>query len=311
MNNPQDKQHWANKKEAGFFIGMRFLFWSYRTLGYRVFTLALTPVVCYFFLFNRSARKASADYLQKLSTRHPQLNLKPSLKLTFRHFFSFSLSLLDKLNAWLNLVDYDAITFEGRDHLTSLIEQKKGAVIIGAHIGNLEVCRALSIKNPTLKLSILVHTKHANNFNSLLNQYSSTGNMELVQVTALNPSIAISLSEKVALGGVVVILADRTPVASKDRTVTANFLGHEALFPQGPFILASLLQCPVLTLFCIKQHNRHVIAIEPFANKLTLPRGKREHAITQYAQRFADILEQYCMRAPLQWYNMYDFWHKK
>ena len=47
-----------------------------------------------------------------------------------------------------------------------------------------------------------------------------------------------------------------------------------------------------------------------FSEKITLNRKEREQDLQRYAQSFADALEQQCVKAPLQWFNFYDFWAK-
>ena len=52
-----------------------------------------------------------------------------------------------------------------------------------------------------------------------------------------------------------VIVGDRTPPAQSGsaRVAHVDFLGAPAPFAQGPFILASLLDCPVYLCFCLRQ----------------------------------------------------------
>lgn len=42
---------------------------------------------------------------------------------------------------------------------------------------------------------------------------------------------------------------------------------------------------------------------------MRLPRKNREQAIVQTIQRYAERLQHYCLKAPLQWFNFFDFWH--
>ena len=55
-----------------------------------------------------------------------------------------------------------------------------------------------------------------------------------------------------------------------------TFSAREAPFPAGPFILASLLKCGVVTLFAVREGNRILIKCEPFADEVKLPRRGRE-----------------------------------
>jgi predicted LPLAT superfamily acyltransferase len=40
-----------------------------------------------------------------------------------------------------------------------------------------------------------------------------------------------------------------------------------------------------------------------------LPRGARPQALAELAAAYAARLEHHARRAPLEWFNFYDFWH--
>jgi len=45
-----------------------------------------------------------------------------------------------------------------------------------------------------------------------------------------------------------------------------------------------------------------------FRETIRLPRRGREEALTRLTAEYAARLEHFCLRAPLQWFNFYDFW---
>jgi predicted LPLAT superfamily acyltransferase len=120
------------------------------------------------------------------------------------------------------------------------------------------------------------------------------------------------LHEKIERGEFVVIAADRTSPTAMHRVTPAHFLGELAMFPQGPFILSALLECPVYLLFAIKNSHHsegtYDIFVERFADQLTFPRRQRECLLTEVIQQYANRLQHYCWLAPLQWFNFFDFW---
>ncbi len=177
-------------------------------------------------------------------------------------------------------------------------------VVFGSHLGNLEVLRALGTLGARVKLNVLVHTKHADSFNRILRLAGAT-DVELVQVTALDPTTAFALRERVDRGEWVVITGDRVPVHG-GRTVDVNFLGGTAPLPIGPYIIAGLLDCPAYLLFCLRHQGRNHVYFEPFADRhrLDAPNARRR-AGASCAQRFASRLEHYVRLAPLQWFNFY------
>ena len=284
---------------------------SYQLLGRRGFSLLLYPVMAYFFLAGRSARNASLDYLKAVhaqAAREGEGAKAPGWRQSFAHFMAFGDAILDKLLAWTGRIGMDLVDFENLEAFEALQKSGSGGVLITSHFGNAEVCRALGTRNADVRINVLVHTKHAMNFNRLLQQESGQSAVSLIETTEVGPETAIMLREKVELGEFVVIVGDRTPVSLSGRFSYAPFLGRIAPFPQGPYILAALMKCPVQLLFCFKEKGRFRIVFEPFSDGIKLPRKDREAALEDLIARFARRLEYYCLRQPLQWFNFFDFW---
>ncbi|HHH38964.1 MAG TPA: lipid A biosynthesis acyltransferase [Sedimenticola sp.] len=297
-------------EERGILWGMRFLLGVYLLLGRPAFRLFLYPVVGYYFVVNRQARAASREYLRQLHRFAPELGLDDTLWHSYRHFLSFAECLLDKIVVWLGRFETETVTFHHRNLFLELLDRGEGGLIVTAHLGNLEICRALADFRKRLRLNILVHTKHAQKFNRLLGSVDKARNMTLIQVTEIDPATAILLQDKVRQGEFVVLVGDRIPVGSPERVVELPFLGRPAPFPQGPWLLAHLLQCPVFTLFCYRRGGGYHIHFDPLHDRVRLPRGRSERlaAIRQQARPFVDRLQRHCLRAPLQWFNFYPFW---
>ena len=94
-----------------------------------------------------------------------------------------------------------------------------------------------------------------------------------------------------------------------ERTVTVDFLGGKAKLPAAPWILAGVLNVPVVIGFGIyRGGDRYDAHFELLAERVSLPRAQRETAIQAYAQQYADRLAHYVREAPYNWFNFYDFW---
>jgi predicted LPLAT superfamily acyltransferase len=300
--------HWAQMEEYGVIWGMQFLLRIYLLFGRTVLQLFLYPVVMYYWLINRQARQASQAYLNRLAVFAPSLKLTGSFFWSYRHFFSFANAIIDKLAAWSGALSRTDVQYYGRNELIAEIRKGQGVVLLGSHLGNLEVCRVIADFDKTIHINVLVHTKHAQKFDQLLKQTSDNSQLNLIQVTEITPATSMVLRDKINAGELVIIAADRMPVSNRQRVTRVAFLGAEALFPQGPFILAALLKCPVYTVFCLKQQGKHVIYFDPFSDSLKFPRKMRGQAMQRIIQRYAERLQTYCLKEPLQWFNFFDFW---
>lgn len=306
--NTNGKQVWYAQREAGAYWGMRFTFAVLNFVGRKGVAPLVYLVVTYFFVFGKKARDASLDYLAHLERYSPASGLRANLWTSFHHFLSFASAILDKLQAWQGKIRMEDVDFHDHHLFSNLTDQGIGGVLIGSHLGNIEVCRALGTLSGKQRLTVLVHTKHAQNFNRLLERAGASA-FELLQVTEIGVDTAMRLQEKVQKGEWVVIVGDRIPVGGS-RISQAPFLGERAAFPQGPLILASLLECPVLLLFCTKQGERYQVTIEQFADRVNLRRKHREADLQAYIERYAERLQWHCLKAPLQWFNFFPFWQQ-
>ncbi|MDQ5878129.1 MAG: hypothetical protein QG584_748 [Pseudomonadota bacterium] len=299
--------HWSRHAERGSSLGLRLTVASYRLLGDTIARLLLRPIVGWFLLSGTAARKASLDYLRRLQAIRPE-SPAPTWRNAYRHMLAFADANLDKLAAWTGRVDHHQITFDKQRDFEALLASGHGAVLLGAHFGNLEMMRALAQLNGIARVNAVVYTNHARRFNAALASADPGFEVNLLQISSLGPDTAIMLREKIDRGELLVIVGDRTPPAENGRVVSAEFLGAPALFPQGPFILAALLECPVFLFVCARETCGYRVHFEPFAERMILPRGQRESAIAEHAQRYANHLATLCLQTPFQWFNFFDFW---
>ena len=297
-------RHWASINEISFVAGMRLLFWICRVFGRWPFRVVLYPVLGWYLMTKPLPRRASQDYLRRVAG---STGRKPPGVL--RHFAAFGEGILDKMLLWGGLFPLDSVTFFGEAVVNQAAADGRGGLLICSHLGNLELCRVLSRQRSDIKLTVLVHTKHGQAFNQMLARLNPASQLNLMQVTEMSPATAMLLADRVAQGEFVVIAGDRVPVAPNPRVAMADFLGAPAAFPVGPYVLASVLQCPVYLLFSIRRGRGSEVHFEFFRDAVRIPRQGRDAALAVLASDYARRLEHYCLRAPLQWFNFYDFWH--
>lgn len=300
------EQHWADQQERGSFWLMKLTAWSVKVLGRRLLSPILHGIVLYFFVFGRQARRSAWQYQQRLADWSGQAALLPTHRRVFGQFMAFADALLDKLDVWNGKLRLEQIEIVDPALLRQQLRGARGQMLVGAHLGNLEVCRALAELGERVTMNVLVHTKHAERFNRLLGEAGAT-NLRLIQVSELDPGVMLQLSQRLDDGEWLAIAGDRVPLHG-GRNVQVDFLGHRAAFPQGPWLLAGLLQCPINLILCLKQQGRYRVILEPLAEAIEWRRSNREQIISIWAARYAERLGQYCLQAPQQWFNFYPFW---
>ena len=298
-------RHWAAIGERGTLSGMLFMVWL-RRFGDWPFQLLLWPVILWYYLSHRTARRASQDYLTRLD---PALERQP-LRLrarSFRHFLCFGRSLMDKVAAWNGEYPPSRLSGEGVQHFAQAVDGGQGGLILVAHHGNLDIVNALSERHPSLDLTVIMHTRNARKFNELLERATGRRRPEILEVSEISPSSAQRLDARIRAGGFVVIAADRIPLR-QGRTRALEFLGAPAPFPEGPFLLASLLRCRLYRLACVRDGDGFVVDFDLIDDTSRLGRRGRSAWIAEAMQRHCADLAWRVQRHPLQWFNFFPFW---
>lgn len=304
-----NSSHWATQKERGtqFFLTLTRLIVRYCPLF--LIRFITFWVVLYFFITSRKSRQHIADYQQKLTACFPEITLPKNA--VFRQFLAFGEAITDRFAVWQKQIRYQDLIIDDADNLyDTMNRQGRGQILICSHFGNIEICRALvgSGHHQHFRLNVLVHSHNAEAFNKALVE-AGADELPLIQVQDLNAQKMLALAERIERGEWIAIAADRIPLQG-DKTAQVNFLGETAAFPQGAWLLASLLKTQINTVFCLKEQGTYRLQLRHFCEKID-GRGKtREQNIQHAMQKYADLLAKECAKSPLLWFNFYDFWHQ-
>ncbi|HYE47248.1 MAG TPA: hypothetical protein VEA44_15905 [Caulobacter sp.] len=279
----------------------------YRLLGRTICLAMMTPFVAYFYLTGRRQREASLDWLRRAKARGAAIG-KVDHWAGFKHMMTFTGGALDRFSAWLGDIPPEKTTGLYDEEFKEARADPRGAVVLSAHLGVPEVMRAIATLGHRRNVNILAHSGNAVKFAELMAKMAPLSTVRIIEVTDLGLGAAMTLAASMEDGDWAVILADRVAPGGKSPSVWAPFLGEDAPFPMGPFILASALKCPVYTLFSVRQNGRYRVLLRKFSERLDFPRKDREAAIKATATRFAAVLEEQALANPFQWFNFYDFW---
>ncbi|HEY1846359.1 MAG TPA: glycosyltransferase [Buttiauxella sp.] len=306
--------HWAKTPERKGLAGMRFMLRVYQLLGRGAFTLLLYPVAAWMWLTGSPQRRASKQWLSRVKQQAQikQITLPAGLN-SYRHFLRFGDAMLNKIAAWRGDIQWDRdICFAPGSREVLQPQLNQGKLILAAHLGDIEASRALAQVDAGLTINALVFTDHAQRFRQIVEEIAPQAAVNLLPVTHIGPETAMLLQDKLNAGEWVAIVGDRIAVNTQrggDRRVCwSRFMGAQAPFPQGPFILAAALRCPVILMMVLREQGKLRVHAEAFADPLVLPRATRQQALQQAIDRYAERLEAYALRSPLDWFNFYDFW---
>jgi predicted LPLAT superfamily acyltransferase len=302
--------HWASVPEAGLTIGLWFVYACHAVFGRVLYRALMWPVSWYYVAVRPLARRVSIDYQQRLGVLAADVGWWRAWRAAARHVRHFADVLLDKALVWTGGLELDEIRREVDPHFDLAVDANRGGVLVVAHFGNLEVLRRLGERAKQLRLHILVHTRHAERFNRMMTRVNPQSAERLLQVTEVDTATIAHLAARVELGDFVVIAADRVPVTS-ERTLEVPFLGADAAFPIGPWVLAAALGCPVYWLACYQRpadSGRYTLVCELMRERIVLPRKTRDAALRDVIGEYVRYLERACREAPLAWFNFFPFW---
>jgi predicted LPLAT superfamily acyltransferase len=299
--------HWARRREAGAAPLILFAAWIARHAGRAAMWPVVRGAALYFYLRRRDARQAIARYHERLRAAGGAAPL-PRRAAVYGQFAAFGDAMLDALDVWQGRLTRAHVDVHDPDALLAQMGAGRGQLLVCCHVGSPEVCRALCHQARDAVLNVLVHTRHAAAFNRALAR-AGADTVRLLQVSDLDAPAMLALSRKLERGEWLAIAGDRVPVRG-GRMASVDFLGAQARFPQGPWLLAGLLRCPVNLMFCTRIQGRYRVSLERFEEACGWPRGQRDGAVQACVQRYAHRLADECRKAPQQWFNFHDYWRE-
>jgi predicted LPLAT superfamily acyltransferase len=255
----------------------------------------------YFMIRRGPERVASRGYLRRI------LGRPPTLLEVFKHFLSFSTVTADRVFLMADRFSRFDVKITGLEHMDAGLRNGRGILVLGAHLGSFDSLRVLSLRNPNVKIRILLDVGQGAGITAMLNALNPK--LAAMIIDARRPGAELVLAMQNALNENAVVSTPADRLRPGNPAIVVNFLGDPAPFPTSPWLFAAALHVPVV-LACglYRGGNRYDLHFEPFAFELPRDRRLREAALVEVVQRFADRLAHFARMAPYNWFNLYDFW---
>ncbi len=297
---------WWKKQERGSAFFLRLSLFLAQILPEFILKLIVKIVVWFYYIFSKNERENIAEFRRNLSKFAGSQTLKGTS--VFSHFEAFGGAICDKFRVWkgkikdseLEIIDLERIKSE-------LIGAQKGQILLTAHLGNVEICKALGARVDGFRMVILTYDENSREFNEVLKRISQNdGSVRMMLVNELDVAAMLELKNIVESGEHIGIMGDRTPIGG-DKATRVKFLGKEASFNYGPYLIAGILGVKISSLWCQKIGGKFRIELVPLASDVKLGRD-RVAAAREYLQIYVRELENRCKQTPAQWFNFFDFW---
>lgn len=293
------EKEWKGKTRGGSF-GYLFFIFLIRGLGVKAAYAFLCLVVVYFIPFAPKATCAIWRYGRK----RLGYGWFRSICLVWVNYYRLGQTLIDKVAVRAGKAQAYHFDFGNQyQDFLHLLNSGEGVVMIGAHVGNWEI-GAPFFEDYGKKMNIVMYDAEYQKIKELIEKNTNGKNYKVIPVNEDSLAHVFKIKDALDRQEYVCFQGDRYTEGSQ--VLRMEFMGKDADFPAGPYLLASRLEVPVVFYFAIRekgmQYKFHFIVAEPVVRNRQL---KPERALLrQYIRALEPIVKQY----PEQWFNYYDFW---
>ena len=293
---------WKARREGGGFAPMWMLMRLAVRLGRTAVRPLLWPITAYFLLRRGAERRGSIAYLSRV------LGRPATLADGARHIHTFSSTILDRVFLLGGDLDRFDVDVSGLHDLHRLLDQGRGVLLFGSHLGSFEVLRVLATRRPDYIIRVVLDKSQSPALMKLLDALNPTIANSVIDAAQDGPSVAIAMKAALDDGALVAMLVDRA--RPDEPAIAVPFLGEPARFPTTPWLVAAALKVPVALGFGLyRGGRRYDLRFESFEeHALEIPRTSRAQALALLIRRYASRLETMARDAPYNWFNFYDFW---
>ncbi|POY36539.1 lipid A biosynthesis acyltransferase [Solitalea longa] len=285
-------------KSKGSQTGYRIFVFVLKKLGLHSSYFLLRFVALYYFFFSYKSSKPLFQFFKyRLGFK-----LHKAITSLYHNYYQFGQSLIDKVAAMAGIANQFTFHFDGEEHLFDIIDQNRGGILLSAHLGNWEIAgHLLQRLNTTINI-VMFDGEHQ----KIKDYLKDVVGERKVKVIVIKNDIShiYAISEAFRNNELVCMHADRFLEGNK--TFTHSFLGKDAQFPMGPFVLASKFKVPVSYVFAVKESSSHYHFFATKGNDYAhVPKAEVMNTMLgDYVNGLENKVHQY----PLQWFNYYDFW---
>ncbi|WP_426669424.1 hypothetical protein ACPPVU_24820 [Mucilaginibacter sp. McL0603] len=281
-----------------------------KPLGYGIFVFVLKTggvlpaylllrfVTLYYLIFSYKSTKSTFNYF------HKKFNYN-TLKSIYKVYINYNLlgqSLIDKVVIMSGIPNKLTFEFDGINNLHHIASLKKGGLLLTAHIGNWEAARHL-LNEIDARINVVVFDGEDEGIKEYMESVVGKSVLNLIVIKD-DMSHIFEISNAFLNDELVCMPADR--YLESNKTTKLKFLGEDARFPLGPFMLAAKFGVPVSFVYGMKESTFHY---HFFASEVKeYPDLEQDVVVQQMMADFVEDMEIKVKAYPEQWYNYYNFW---
>lgn len=286
-----------NGKSKGTVLGYRIFVFLIKKAGVKAAYILLYFVASYYFLFLKKSNKAISYYFKE----RLKYSWFKSKTMVFKSYYTFGQTIIDKISISAGMRNKFTYEFDGIEILKNLLAEKKGGVLISAHIGNFEIAEHF-LGDIDIDFQINLVTTDLEH-SAIKNYLESVTQKPTVKFIIIREDLShiFEINAALSKNELVCFTGDRYFEGTK--SLSENILGEQANFPAGPFLIASRLKVPVVFVYVMKEPNLHY---HLYAREAIVKHRDEKGLLKAYIESVESMLAKY----PLQWFNYFDFWNQ-
>lgn len=284
-------------KSRGTVQGYKIFVFFIKKAGIKTAYFILYFVAAYYFIFLKKSNQAIFYYFKE----RLGYSYFKSKKMVYKSYYTFGQTILDKVSIAAGMRDKFSYEFDGVEILKKLLSEKKGGVLISAHIGNFEIAEHFFGEiDVEFQINLVTTDLEHSAIKNYLEKITKKSSVKFIIIKD-DLSHVFEINAALARNELVCFTGDRYFEGGK--FLTEKLLGEEAKFPAGPFIIASRLKVPVVFVYVMKEPNLHY---HLYTREAIVKHRDEKILLKAYTENLEMMLKEY----PLQWFNYFDFWDK-
>ena len=291
---------WKARSEAGSSSGIAFVRWVALRLGRRTVSILLWPVAAYFLVARAQERAAASDFLRRV------LGRKPYPWELLRYFHNFGQVATDRVYLFSDNSGSIPARVHGRLLLERIAEESSGCIVLSSHLGSFEATRAVSLENDRVDVYVIIDRSVNPNFTRYLEEVAPEMATKVIDAGAPPTAIALRVAEALGRGAWIGVPADRQVEGAS--ALECSLMGQKCWLPRGPFALAAAFDVPIVMATGLYLDGGYELYFDELPKPEKRSRRQREAVVVELAGEFTKRLERYAYMAPMNWFNLYDFW---
>lgn len=286
--------HWDGKSK-GTVLGYKIFVFFIQKVGIKAAYVFLYFVAAYYFIFLKKTNASIFYYFRK----RLGYSYFKSKRMVFGSYYTFGQVIIDKIAIGAGLRDKFTYEHDGGEIILKLLKEKKGGVMISAHIGNFEIAKHFfSEIDFEFQINLVATDLEHTAIKKYLESVTEKATINFILIGE-DMSHIFEINAALARNELVCFTGDRYFEGVK--ALSEELLGQEALFPAGPFLISSRLKVPVVFVYVMKEPNLHY---HLYTREAVVKHRDERALLKEYTESLETMIKKY----PLQWFNYFDFW---